>query len=218
MGRLFDDAASDKMRSGSAAVSSQPFTLCGWFNFDTLALALQCPFVVGTTGSSDHQWRTIVNNTPRLVFRARSTSAGSATGTGIPVINVWQHYAGVEINAASRDVLLNAAGKGSNTSSITPSGMDETLLGATSGVAYGSFISGLLADWALWNVALSDTEIAALARGTHPLKIRTVNLTNFWQLYGLGSPEPDYSRGQKSMTLTGTAVGAHVYTSLPYET
>jgi hypothetical protein len=72
------------------------------------------------------------------------------------------------------------------------------------GFATGQALQGNMADTALWNVVLSATEIAALAKGIRPPQVRPAALIGYWPLDGLQSPEPDLSGNRNNGTLTGT--------------
>jgi hypothetical protein len=65
-------------------------------------------------------------------------------------------------------------------------------------------LAGNLAEVGLWNVGLSAGEITALASGILPYQIRSQSSTGYWPLYGLTSPEPDFSGNANNGTLTGT--------------
>jgi hypothetical protein len=63
----------------------------------------------------------------------------------------------------------------------------------------------VLADGAIWNAALTQLEVSALAAGIRPPHIRPKALVAWWPLNGLASPEPDLSGNANNGTLTGTA-------------
>jgi len=66
-----------------------------------------------------------------------------------------------------------------------------------------------LANFAIWDIDLTDDEVAALGTGRiHPFLIRPQNLRKFWPLFGNLSPEPSIVESF-DMTLTGTAKGDH---------
>jgi hypothetical protein len=72
----------------------------------------------------------------------------------------------------------------------------------------------LLAEAAIWNVALSDTEVAALAAGYSPKTIQPTALVAYWPLIGDWTPEIELISGQ-NFTIQGSLTqGAHP--PLPY--
>jgi hypothetical protein len=69
-------------------------------------------------------------------------------------------------------------------------------------------MSGQIAHAAVWNVALNAAQIAALARGVHPLAMERTALVAYWPLFGFQSPEQAVVGEGFDLTLTGTVKGA----------
>lgn len=63
------------------------------------------------------------------------------------------------------------------------------------------------ANVTIWDVDLSDNEIAALSRGVNPNRIRSLNIVSFTPLLGLNNPEPDFS--PNDLTVSGTGASAN---------
>lgn len=118
---------------------------------------------------------------------------GRKNGTGAGALSVWQD-----------GVLV-----GSTTSNRSIAGTAEPLrLGGRS--SNDSKFDGLLAEIAIWDVALSDAEMVALARGADPWRVRRLNLKGYWPLFGVAYPEADLSGNRNNATLVGTVgVGPH---------
>ncbi len=74
---------------------------------------------------------------------------------------------------------------------------------------FGLRLAGSIAEAAIWDVALSDGEVTALAKGVLPSRIRRASLGGYWPFHGIQSPEPDFSGSGNSATLTGTAKANH---------
>lgn len=77
--------------------------------------------------------------------------------------------------------------------------------GFISGVAANGNANGTFAEAAVWGVHLQDSQIAALARGVSPWLMQPADLYNYWPLWGLQSPEPNFIAGRTAGTLTGTS-------------
>lgn len=78
--------------------------------------------------------------------------------------NVWYVATGVWAAANSRAAYLDGANKGTNTTSVTPSGIDETTIGVTHNSSeYGNYLAGYVAACAFYNVALSDAQVLAIS-------------------------------------------------------
>jgi len=111
-----------------------------------------------------------------------STTSGqtsTTTSTG-----VWQHICGVFASSTSRSAYLNGGGKGTDTTSRTPnSTLDRTRVGCRcSSGSLAGFFPGSIAEAAIWNVALSDAEVALLAKGLCPLLMRPQNIVFYMPL------------------------------------
>lgn len=72
------------------------------------------------------------------------------------------------------------------------------------------FSPGRLAELAIWGgVGLTTAHAKALAAGALPFQARPDNLVFYTPLLGADSPEPEYSGGKHSATLTGTSFSPH---------
>lgn len=143
--------------------------------------------------------------------RAQCNGAGAgvvaaATTTGYSA-NAWHHGCAVFASATDRRAFLDGGGKGTNTTSRTPTGIDSTAVGALDIGTTGA-MTGRVAELGIWNVALTDAEVAALARGISPLHIRRANLVTYNDILGLASPEPDFSGQGAHLTVSGTPTQA----------
>ena len=216
MSRLFDDASSQYLNVATAAVTTTPCTLACWFYADD-ANSNNYLLAVGDGADFDYDLFAIraVGGVDDFIW-ATALAVGigdQAKSTATYAANAWNHACGVFTSSTDRAAFLNGANKGTNATSVAPTGIVLTRIGAspvTSGGSPFQLMSGRIAEAAIWNVALTDAEVAALARGVSPLRIRRASLQGYWPVYGTGSPEPDYSGTALHMTLTGTpAVADH---------
>jgi hypothetical protein len=98
-------------------------------------------------------------------------------------LNTWHHACGVFAGQTSRSVYLDAAGKQTGTVDVPLSDYNVTNIGVLgSGAILGNYWDGDLAHAAIWNVALTDAEVASLAIGFSPLFVRPQNLLAYWPL------------------------------------
>jgi hypothetical protein len=134
-----------------------------------------------------------------------SVVAGSGTFNSAAVINsnIWYHIAITTNGTTVQTSFINGLTAGTGNSGWMPAGSSKTFW---IGFATGQALQGNMADTALWNVVLSATEIAALAKGIRPSQVRPAALIGYWPLDGLQSPEPDLSGNRYNGTLTGTAL------------
>lgn len=98
--------------------------------------------------------------------------------TGSFTAATWHHYCTKQASTTSRDMFRDGGNKGSNTTTQAAQAIERLTLGVgleTTGLP-GLFFSGRLAEAAIWSVALDDAEIASLAKGFTPTRIRPQSL------------------------------------------
>lgn len=119
----------------------------------------------------------------------------------------WKHHAMRKngTGAGALAVFTNGSSVATATSNRTIQNTANSLfIGQRSDNNAITAFDGRLAEVGIWDVALSDAEIAALATGVSPLLIRPANLKGYWPVYGSGSPEADLSGNGNNATITGT--------------
>jgi hypothetical protein len=98
-------------------------------------------------------------------------------------INQWHHAAAVIRATNDRSVYLDGGGKVNGTTSITTPTLDRTLIGAMGpSDDLDKYMDGQISHIAIYNVALTDDEIALLAGGAFPFMIRPESLVAYWPL------------------------------------
>lgn len=126
-----------------------------------------------------------------------STSVGSGTVTS----NDWHHVALVRTSTTNLRLFVDGVVVGTNTTAQTYSSGWATNYAVgnyAQNLASGSPYQGSAAEAAIWGVGLSDGEIAALAAGLSPVRVRPSALMTYLPLYGHGgttNPEIDVIRG-----------------------
>lgn len=60
-----------------------------------------------------------------------------------------------------------------------------------------------ICDAAIWTVTLSDNEISAYSNGISPVRIQPGSQAGHWPIWGVASPEQDYSGNNRTLTLNG---------------
>lgn len=218
MSRLFDDILSDRLVNANAVITGYPFTLACWFNSDNVSIS-QVLISVGDTATADnyHYLRAAgsVASDPVQAGSAASGTARNATSSTGYSLNTWHHAAGVFTAAADRAAFIDGGSKGTNTQSTTPAGLDATAIGRLETSTPANHMSGMIAEAAVWDVALTDAEVAILAAGYSPLFVRPENRIAYWPLLGRTSPEIDII-GRFEMTVTGAVVAAHPRVRYPF--
>lgn len=186
MALLFDDALSQYLTAASVPVSGYPLTMACWFNADDDS----------TNGSLMHIADSSTNSRFALVTRSSAESnhlrfvAVSVAGGGDPadtttgyVEGTWHSAIGVGTSSTDRAVYLDNAGVGTNTDSNTPIDLDRFDIGVN--VVGGgtptltAYMSGMIAEAAVWNVALGASDRAMLAARVCPLLVKPENLVYY---------------------------------------
>ena len=112
-------------------------------------------------------------------FRANTADASTTLDWSQ---DTWEHAAAVGTSATDRAVFINGGNKGISTTDITPTGLDKTALAVERTNILANYLDGRMADATVWDVALSDAEVAIPALGFSPLLVRPANLVAYWPL------------------------------------
>jgi hypothetical protein len=177
-------------------------SIAGWY---FTSLAVDATFI-GNGNQSNNGYAVECNaagNAGKCVIKNFS-GGGDANGTVVLAANTWYHV---------------CATKGASAWNLYFNGVADTLSGATTFVTTaptsfsyvttsGATQNVRFADFSLWNVELTPAEVLALAKGARPNTIRPANLSLWWPLDGLQSPEPDLSGGGRNGTLSTPANGS----------
>lgn len=190
MARSFDGSA-DYLEATTSPVTSfgtSGVTLAGWFypnNTTSVVTILQ----VATNGGNG-RLQLYADGTASDLIKAESVNSA---GTGAPATagtftaSTWQHAAGVFASTTSRTAYFNGTAGTVNTTDSDPSisGFNRTLVAARRNSAgVGAFGNTRVAECGIWNVGLSNGEIAMLAAGYSPLMVRPLSLVFYAPLHG----------------------------------
>jgi hypothetical protein len=209
MARSFAAGSTQYLVKTSFSPPAVPFTMACWTFPTGDGTAQETMMTMGNSGDNDpmHQLR-IAGDVAGDPFAARSrnnNSSAIASGFGANcTYNAWFHVAGVWAATNSRTCYVNGTAGTTNTTSITPVTVDNIAIGAwrrTLSAGVEPF-TGSVAEAAVWDVALGAAEIASLAKGLSPLRVRPQSLISYWPLVGAAgatSGENDYM-GINAMT------------------
>lgn len=155
------------------------------------------------------------------VEASQSSSGSGTSGTSIStnkyVLNTWNHVAAVFASNVLRTVYLNGVPAVANTTSVVGTALRSKSIGAfidNAGATVSLKATASLAEAAMWNTALSAADVLTLNTpfslygtiGFPPAFLVQQGLqVNYWPLFGLTSPEPDY-RNRDTFGLTGAPV------------
>jgi hypothetical protein len=205
--RSFASASSQYLERTSAVVTAAPLTMSCWFN--TATAASQMLMTLSSNNGSGF------NEFDMSLSSALAVNAGTVDGVSTSQANsttngtsgAWNHACAVYAAANSRAAYVNGGSKGTETTSRTPSSLIRTGIGRRVGLN-NTYMNGLIAEAAIWDVALTDAEVAVLAARACPLLVRPGNLVSYWPLIGRFSPEIDLVGGL-DLTVTGATAGDH---------
>lgn len=199
------------LTNANAIITGYPFTMFCWYYFADLLGGFYTLMSVANGGTLTDYFGIWQNGSTSLEFAARSATAGQflADTTIGPSATTWQNVCCVGTSATSRDIYINGANKGSNTSAVTPSGLSRSGIGVLCRSSNDNTNNSLVAHAAIWNAALTVAEIGALAKGVLPYRIRPASLKSYAPLWGLQSPEPDFSNQGLSWTLVSAPAAAN---------
>lgn len=212
MARNFVAASTQYLEQATAIVSAYPFTMACWFKSSdtTNDQALMC---LGQTANvDDSHVMFAAGNVAGDPVKAQSNNAGvigaAVSSTGYSS-GVAAHACAIFATATDRRAFINGGSKGTNATNIlSPGTLSKTSIGRLTLSASARFMQGDIWEAAMWNVALDDSEVAALGRGFCPTMIRPASLIGYWPLFGVASPEPDRWRNRFDMTLNNTPLKA----------
>lgn len=210
MARAFDDASTQYLRTTSVPLTDEPITMAGWFYSDSIALN-QTIMCIGDTGGADHYWRIIaagaVGGDPVRAQASGTTVTSTADTTTGYSANTWHHAIGT-FDTSSITVRIDGGNEGSDSQTPDPSAADDVVaIGAFERSSIIHYMSGNIAESAMWNAILTAAEAQSLAAGYSPLLIRPQSLVAYWPLIGRTSPEIDIVGGY-NMTLVNTPTTA----------
>jgi hypothetical protein len=125
-----------------------------------------------TAGSNDFHYggANQDSNTFRIVVR---TTGNAAALVGLPGTNQWFNALGLFASTTSRTAYVNTTASSINTTNRSITTEVSIRIGAQPA---GNFFTGQLAEFAIWNAALTVGEINSLAQGFKPPRIRPQSL------------------------------------------
>ena len=191
--------SADDLTNTSAVLTAAPLTVSAWARPEALHEGTIFQLAGDGSGGSQNQWILQTRTDGDVWFRVRDGSIARIAEFVSYVANTWQHFCGVERSASDRSVFLDGVKGTDPTGTVTPAGIDTTKIGQRDGG--GLSFDGDIGHVAIWNVGLTDGEVASLAVGVSPLKIRRDALVYYCPINGQ-SPELDVVGGL-NMTVTG---------------
>jgi hypothetical protein len=174
-------ASGQRITAANAVVSNAPCTLACWAKTTNLTDALT---LLSVSNGGAFAWMNLlaygsVAGDPVAAYITLGDT--TATTTSGYVSDTWFHAAATfngnsPMNLAA---FFNGGSKGTNSRNYTPLGINRTTIGALAapgGTGFFGHYSGQIAECGIWDIVLSDDEIASLSKGITCDKVRPQNL------------------------------------------
>lgn len=212
MARTFD-RTQQHYAEATPGATGYPLTFACWFKTSDLSNNHALMSLGDTSGDNDCfelLARGAVSGDPvSATVRAGGTESNANSTTGYSS-TAWNHACAVFASSTNRAVFLNGGNKGTSTADRAPAPATAFRIGRRALSSVTAYAGATIAEAAMWNVALSDEEVAALASGISPVLIRRENLIGYWPLLGIGSPEREYTgRSGDLVFMNGTPDAAN---------
>jgi len=169
----------DDYISGAATLSAgYPLTINVWFYPPSASVTFLNLVGVGNGSDLSHH-RLRINNTTLRVSGATVDTGGSTTAVTSSAnytASAWNMATYVCTSATSRTVYVNAGGSGTTNVSRTVIAPTNWIVGGNYQLAELPQYEGYLAEFSVWDAALTADEITSLYRGTKADGIRPQNL------------------------------------------
>lgn len=167
----FVPASTQYLSTASAPVTAKPVTMVcfarptsGNNDFITVQIG---------TNSTNNRFVQYVSSARASGTQINDTGASTIATSQTVANGTWRHSGSTFPDATEIAAFIDGQ-KTSNNVTRSPTGIDRMAIGART---TGDFITpGDVAEVAVWNVALTDAEIASLAKGFKPTRIRPQSL------------------------------------------
>jgi hypothetical protein len=173
----FASASSQHLSTPAENTFTEPFTIACWF-INKAASTGQNSLVSVNSSTTGDRVNLVALATNALRFSLTDSGGNTLTdtATGLIVRDTWSHAAGVVSSTTSRSVILNGANKVTTSVTRAPN-VDSLSIGASELTGtYLQFLNGFIAEVGIWNAALTDAEVASLAKGATCNLIRPQSL------------------------------------------
>lgn len=185
LARSFDDGSTEYLEVDLSPVSGEPFTMAAWAYSDDATVDQTVMSVADKdSGNVFHALR-LMGSAAGDRINASSSILGTiytATSSSGFSADTWHHVCGVWAANNDRRVYIDGGSKGTNSNEVNVAGLDRVAIGYTCDKTPVYYLSGRVTMAGVWNVALTDAEVALLAAGWAPLFVRPESLVAFWPL------------------------------------
>ncbi len=207
------NGSSDKVEGAYPAgfdTSAVTSTIAAWFfQAGSVSDGTIAGIVDASEASSSADFHRIRISGTDLIAQSENRIASIGTVTA----DTWHHAVGLFVDTDSRFAFLDGTKSSVDNNTTFTDGLDEVNIGYI-GFAAGDtdFFNGIIAEFGMWDVALTDREVAALAAGASPLMIRLDALIYYVPLIRTVHE----LRHGSTLTVTGTTPLGHAPIVYPF--
>ena len=188
-------------------------TIAGWINADALPASTDrdviCTFFrsIETEQFTTHDKQLYLNSAGILKARIYDGGVKTVASTSAVSTGTWHHVA-MTIDGTNFRVWLDGANEGSMSAGASYTGYDTpkfAICGLPAALDDGEStrtrLNGKIAEFCIWDAALTTGEMGALASGAAPVMVRPSSIVGYWPLM-LGGERP--IGGADELTLTSS--------------
>lgn len=165
--------------------TSPPLSVAAWVYPETDPGTQTIVNICDSADLTDYHWLFLsLSSGSRVVAQTRDdTSNEGAETTTTYSTGVWNHVAGLWASTSSRAAYLNGGSKGTDTTTIAPAPNRMRVGHTYMGNPYEAPMDGRICQLGIWNLALTDQDVAALAKGFSPLLVSPEGLVMYYPLF-----------------------------------
>jgi hypothetical protein len=192
-GSVVFDGVDSYINLGTPIVTTYPFTLSAWFlSFGSTGASQGIIAIADATGVNRHLINLSSANPPLLTAQSQVFPTIGSISDGIVEFNSFTHACAVFASATSRTLYKNGINVGTDTTSVSPTGLTDTLFGLRLISGSEAPLNGFIDDIRVYNRALNDIEVQGLYRSPYANVISPKAYTTFFANGGSG-PTPGHS-------------------------
>ena len=187
---------------------SYPFTINFWGRL--ASGGVKSNFVTLHNTSDSYRFAIFTNTSDQLTLSAVDSGGNtdtSATTTSV-ITNTWFMGTGVFTSATSRTIYLNGTDATTGTTSRTPTTPTRILLFADYTGAVSVNCSGIIGEVAVWDAALTSSDVASLYTTAKASLIRPSNLQIYYPLFRTATAIVNVT-GKSTTVNNNTRIFAH---------
>lgn len=213
MARTFAAASAQALNATTSPIVTYPGTIAIWCR-PTGAGSSQALFSLKDSGAADDRDEVALSRDMGaagkfLLYLVDWYGVGAYAQVAVPyVLGQWHHVCAVLPSTASRSIFMDGGNKATNTTTVSGPGYDRIGVGHIPQTTH-FYANADLAEAAIWNIALTDADVAQLGLGLSPLLVHPEALVFYAPLLGTTSPEIEIMGRRELALVNAPAVAPH---------